>query len=93
MAISKELAAKLPEKAYIKNTVHCQGPHGEPPVICVKRGEDGFIPIYTKGTAEELNERLGVTPKQAAAMFNGSMFGWDIPGADPDCPANEGGPT
>jgi hypothetical protein len=84
--------AKLPEKAYVKNTIHCQGEFGEPPVICVKRGEMGYYPIYTDQTAEQLNERRGVTPQQASAMLNGSLAGWDIPAADPDNECNAGGP-
>lgn len=84
---------KLPEKAYIKNNIHCQGPYGPPPVICVVRGESGYHPIYTSATAEELNEHLGVTPQQAAAMQNGSLFGWDTPSADPDNSINAKGPT
>jgi len=31
-----------------------------------------------------LNDRLGVTPSQRLAMETGSMFGWDVPGANPD---------
>lgn len=80
----KEALAKLPEMAYAKNTLHCSGPRGEPPVICVKRGESAYYAIYTTRTAEELNGELGVTPEQAAAMVHGSLFGWDTPGADPD---------
>lgn len=32
----------------------------------------------------EMNRRAGVTPAQALAMEIGSMFGWEVPGADPD---------
>jgi hypothetical protein len=85
--------AKLPEKAYLKNTLHCNGPQGEPPVICVKKGVDGYWPIYTKTTAEALNKTLGVTERQASAMRWGSMFGWDTSGADPDDPIHEKGPV
>lgn len=84
--------AKLPEKAYLKNKWHCSGPHGEPPVICVVKGEEGFYPIYTDATAEDLNASLGVTPQQASAMGYGSMFGWGCGGADVDNKCNAKGP-
>lgn len=82
--IPDEIAAKLPERAYLPNRHHCTGPHGEPPVIGVQRGEVGYWPLYTNLTADELNAPLNITPDQLAAMEHGSMFGWDTPGADPD---------
>ena len=33
--------------------------------------------------ADDLNEKLGVTPVQRQAMEIGSMAGWTAPGADP----------
>ena len=33
--------------------------------------------------ADELNEKLGVSPIQRQAMEVGSMAGWDVPGAEP----------
>ncbi len=75
---------KLPQKAYVANTIQCSGPNGTPPVIAIIRGDDGFYPIYTNSTADALNHRLGVTPEQASAMKNGSMFGWNTASANPD---------
>jgi hypothetical protein len=51
--------------------------------IMVKRGEHGFYPVTTDTKPELLNKRRGVTPQQAAAMLTGSLFGWDVPLADP----------
>ena len=59
-------------------------------VVVVKRGEMGYYPQrsdvlpYEADMVDFLNERLGVTKAQEQAMKSGSMFGWDIPGADPD---------
>lgn len=35
-------------------------------------------------TADELNSFHRVTPEQVKAMEIGSLFGWNVPGADPD---------
>lgn len=60
-------------------------------LICIKRGENGFrLSDWSTDSREKNlaladfnNERLGVTPAQRQAMEFGSMFGWDVPGADP----------
>jgi hypothetical protein len=33
---------------------------------------------------DEANKMIGVTTKQSEAMQIGSMFGWHVPGADPN---------
>lgn len=58
-------------------------------IVAIKRGESGcYKTTYDEPhpkKAEELvlflNNRLGVTAGQAECMLNGSMFGWDTPGA------------
>jgi hypothetical protein len=55
-------------------------------VILIKRGVIGYCPIVNTGLSVEstltaLNE--GLTSAQLQAMKAGSMFGWDVPGADP----------
>ncbi len=44
----------------------------------------GYTPCGNLGRdVKELNKALGITPAQVVAMQCGSMFGWDIPAADP----------
>lgn len=74
----------LPEIAYMDNS-HDKA-QGAPPVIGIRRGESGYYPIFTRLSADELNAQNGVTPAQREAMHNGSLFGWDVPGANPNHP-------
>ena len=41
---------------------------------------------------KEINREIGVTPAQAEAMKVGSMFGWNVPGADPKSYDEKGKP-
>lgn len=73
---------KLPKICYGLDTI-------EHRAIIIKRGDMGYYKTdwpagYTQDMIDELNEMLGVTREQAEAMYIGSMFGWDVPGADPD---------
>ena len=54
--------------------------------ILIVHGETGYYPAETELPPEELNSVLGRVPTtlQAEAMLTGCMFGWDIPGANPD---------
>ena len=70
-------AANLPERAYAYHPTTGA-------IIMIKRGETGFWPVTTDVKPETLNKVHDVTPQQAAAMLTGSLFGWDIPLADPD---------
>lgn len=64
---------------------------GSGELICIKRGESGYYrsdwSTSSREQNEELanynNERLGVSNAQRRAMETGSMYGWQVPGADP----------
>ena len=81
---TQKVAEGLPEMCFstLKDT-------GE--LICIRRGETGYYHSDFNSSDKEANieaadynnERLGVTPAQRQAMEIGSMFGWDVPGADP----------
>ena len=51
--------------------------------ILIKRGQSGYYPLSPNDDAEQYNRDNEVTPAQAEAMFQGSMFGWDNKMADP----------
>lgn len=71
---------------------HCYGVLHTGELIIIKNGEKGYFPTDVpvtdresmKAFADEMNEKLGVTKAQAAAMLSGSMFGWDVPAANPN---------
>lgn len=60
-------------------------------VVAIKRGESGCYttaydepdPEKAKALVMRINSGLRVTEKQAECMLVGSMFGWDVPGANP----------
>ena len=64
---------------------------GSGDLICIKRGESGYYrsdwSTSSREQNEELanynNERLGISSAQRRAMETGSMYGWQVPGADP----------
>lgn len=78
------LRSSLPEQCYsvLPDT-------GE--LIIIKKGKSGYyrtdIDMGGKGEnralADEYNAKLGVSKAQEQAMSAGSMFGWQVPGADP----------
>jgi hypothetical protein len=59
--------------------------------IMIRRGVTGYWPMRLDFDVEGFNRRHGVTPAQVQAMEIGSIFGWDVPGADPDHEINKGG--
>lgn len=87
---NEELQKKLPELCYIKV------PGNEPGrrIGVVKRGERGYhLTDFDNGKVSqdvveevirEMNEALGISHEQETAMLVGSMFGWDVPGANPE---------
>lgn len=48
------------------------------------KGDYAALHEAGKDWVADMNSRAGVTPEQAEAMQIGSMFGWEVPGADPD---------
>ena len=71
---------------------------GSGQLIEVRRGEKGYYPCaystgdreYNKVLANYFNAHEGISKAQAAAMLAGSMFGWNVPAADPACYDAEG---
>ena len=67
-------------------------PSDQNQLICIKRGVPGYFPVSLRSIfdkrisaqqmADQLNE--GIAPEVVEAMIAGSMFGWDVPAADPD---------
>jgi len=55
---------------------------GEP--ILIKRGEMGYYGRNPNFDVDAYNKERGITRYQVEAMLVGSMFGWEVPGADPD---------
>ena len=74
----------LPEKCYAVL------PSGDE-IITIKHGEDSYFHTgkyghdraHAQAIVDEYNEQINVTKSQAAAMLAGSMFGWEVPAADP----------
>lgn len=60
-------------------------------VIIIKHGENGYYrceystedKAFNREFANDRNANLGVSKAQVEAMLAGSMYGWDVPAADP----------
>lgn len=83
MADVLETLAKLPTVCYVPLL-------SDPRLVTgIKRGMMGYIPLRVEASeeaAKALCDRLNgsIKPSQLEAMQIGSMFGWEVPGADPD---------
>tara|TARA_R100000152_G_C6665477_1_gene103206 strand:- start:113 stop:418 length:306 start_codon:yes stop_codon:yes gene_type:complete len=71
----------LPSWCFVKN-------YSDNKLTVVKRNEMGHNPFFgmliSIEKINDANEMIGVTPEQSQAMQVGSMFGWHVPGADPN---------
>lgn len=93
-----EVLKKLPIESYIWDVVRpgisvvkrgVSGHYPQEPMPAELRhikAKGDYAALHKAGRAfvAQMNQRNGVTPQQAEAMEIGSMFGWEIPGADPD---------
>ena len=78
------IRSSLPEQCYVY-----VAPDNK--IGIINKGEQGFVdskagvsdPSENKRIVNELNDKLGVTPTQRAAMRSGALFGWDKPYANP----------
>jgi hypothetical protein len=52
--------------------------------IFISAGEPGHYRAFTGLDVDGFNARHKITPAQVEAMIAGSLFGWHVPGADPD---------
>lgn len=74
---------KLPEKAFAFRPESNE-------IVVIHRGVDGYyeLGVYAEGVPVEeavdaLNDVLGVSKAEQMAMIAGSMFGWNVPAANP----------
>ena len=80
----------VPFRSTLPDQCYCVLPDSDE-IIIVKKGEIGYYHTDKYGhdrqaaqaIVDEYNEQLGVSKAQEAAMLAGSMFGWEVPGADP----------
>lgn len=87
------LRSSLPERCY-----HVLAETGE--VIILEKGSSGYCKTTldmgsreeNRTLVDEYNRKMGVSKAQAEAMSVGSMFGWDVPGADPSHYDSQGQP-
>lgn len=94
-----EILDALPPISFARNPANNE-------TVVIRRGVEGYWPLSEmnalpavkaledQNDVAALNAAIGVTAAQALAMLNGSMFGFDCPGADPlNCERAERDPT
>ena len=62
---------------------------GSGETVAISRMRDGYRPLpwavaWDDDELAQANALLGVNEKQSQCMMVGSMFGWTVPGADPN---------
>ena len=70
--------------------------HSSKEEIRIDIAESGYAPYKKGGNINDVlkrNAELGITRPQMEAMKAGSMFGWNVPGADPKNYDENGTPT
>ncbi|MET3436027.1 hypothetical protein [Sphingomonas sp. 1185] len=77
--------AALPEMCAVLSPITHQ------PIV-IERGHAGHWPLPDDMTIERINAVFKAAPPQIEAMLVGSMFGWDVPGADPSRYDTDGRP-
>lgn len=69
-------------------------------LIYIERGQSGYHTsnwdtgdsIQNRRIADNYNQKNGIAREQEEAMLNGSLFGWDVPAADPKFHENQPAP-
>lgn len=79
-----ETLQKLPKRCFVSPTEARK--LGIETGYCIYRGMAGYVPMskLTDEMAERFNRNEKAEPRHIEAMMAGSMFGWEVPGADPD---------
>jgi hypothetical protein len=52
--------------------------------ILIQVGQQGYWPLPDGTDPDKFNKAMNVTPAQLHAMEVGAIFGFDVPGANPD---------
>lgn len=74
----KDVLEDLPE-------ICCVKPSKDDEWVMVQRGVQGHYPMHRRIDPLQYNRDIELTAPQYEAMLAGSVFGFDVPGADPEC--------